>query len=130
VYGFYDECARRYSKRLWQIFQTVFNCLPLCARISSRIFCMHGGISQQISTWTAMKKIRRPLEIPDYGVLCDLLWADPDSTVKGYEESPRGVSNVFGEDVLTEFCRKMGIDMVVRAHQVSDISSFSLAMTK
>uniref|UniRef100_A0A0M3IC96 Serine/threonine-protein phosphatase n=1 Tax=Ascaris lumbricoides TaxID=6252 RepID=A0A0M3IC96_ASCLU len=81
VYGFYEECENRYSKALWQIFQSVFNCLPLCARISNRIFCMHGGISNEIVSWKAMKKIRRPLEIPDYGVLCDLLWADPDSSV-------------------------------------------------
>uniref|UniRef100_F1L2D6 Serine/threonine-protein phosphatase n=1 Tax=Ascaris suum TaxID=6253 RepID=F1L2D6_ASCSU len=118
VYGFYEECENRYSKALWQIFQSVFNCLPLCARISNRIFCMHGGISNEIVSWKAMKKIRRPLEIPDYGVLCDLLWADPDSSVKGFMESPRGVSNIFGEDAVNEFCENMGIDMVVRAHQV------------
>ncbi|KHN82495.1 Serine/threonine-protein phosphatase PP1 isozyme 7 [Toxocara canis] len=118
VYGFYEECQHSYSKSLWQIFQSVFNCLPLCARISNRIFCMHGGISEEIVSWKSMKKIRRPLEIPDYGVLCDLLWADPDSSVKGFDESPRGVSNVFGEDAVNNFCRNMDIDMIVRAHQV------------
>ena len=28
VYGFYDECKRKYSTRLWKRFVDVFNCLP------------------------------------------------------------------------------------------------------
>ncbi|VDK70430.1 unnamed protein product [Gongylonema pulchrum] len=81
VYGFYDECTLRYNIKVWRIFQTVFDCLPICARISDRIFCMHGGISPEIKRWETMKKLRRPMEIPDFGVLCDLVWADPSSQV-------------------------------------------------
>ncbi len=28
-----------------------------------------------------LKSIERPLEIPDHGLICDLLWADPDEVV-------------------------------------------------
>ena len=31
VYGFYDECKRRYSIKLWKPFQDLFNALPLAA---------------------------------------------------------------------------------------------------
>ena len=33
IYGFYDECKRRYSIRLWKVFSDVVNCLPSCGLI-------------------------------------------------------------------------------------------------
>jgi len=50
-----------------------------------------------------IKKQRRPIEVPDVGLLCDLVWSDPDPDVEGWEENERGVSWVFGEDVLNVF---------------------------
>jgi hypothetical protein len=31
IYGFYDECKRRYSIKLWKTFTDCFNCLPVSA---------------------------------------------------------------------------------------------------
>jgi serine/threonine-protein phosphatase PP1 catalytic subunit len=28
IYGFYDECKRRYTVKLWRIFADCFNCMP------------------------------------------------------------------------------------------------------
>lgn len=53
------------------------------------------------------------------GVLADLTWADPDPTITGYEESPRGAASVFGEDALKAFCDNLGLELIVRAHQVN-----------
>jgi serine/threonine-protein phosphatase PP1 catalytic subunit len=50
--------------------------------------------------------IIRPTDIPDVGLLCDLLWADPDPEVKMWGESERGVSYVFGQEVIFSFLRK------------------------
>lgn len=50
IYGFYDECKRRYSIRLWKIFSDVFNCLPVCALIDEKILCMHGGLSPELKS--------------------------------------------------------------------------------
>merc|ERR1740138_297089 len=60
----------------------------------------------------------RPTDIPDRGVLCDLLWADPEKELEGWLENDRGVSWTFGADVVEGFCRHLGLDLVVRAHQV------------
>lgn len=30
IYGFYDECKRRYNIKLWKTFTDCFNCLPVC----------------------------------------------------------------------------------------------------
>lgn len=65
-----------------------------------------------------MEKIERPCDIPDMGVLADLTWADPDPAVRGYEESPRGAASIFGPDALKSFCDNLGLELIIRAHQV------------
>ena len=62
--------------------------------------------------------IVRPTDIPDTGLLCDLLGADPESSVKMWGESERGVSFVFGQEIISNFLRKNELDLVCRAHQV------------
>jgi hypothetical protein len=37
IYGFYDECKRRYNIRLWRTFTDCFNCLPVCALIDEKV---------------------------------------------------------------------------------------------
>jgi serine/threonine-protein phosphatase PP1 catalytic subunit len=39
IYGFYDECKRRYSVRLWKTFTECFNCMPVAAIVDEKIFC-------------------------------------------------------------------------------------------
>uniref|UniRef100_A0A915AZR2 Serine/threonine-protein phosphatase n=1 Tax=Parascaris univalens TaxID=6257 RepID=A0A915AZR2_PARUN len=51
TYGYYDECKRRYSVRLWHIFQDAFNCMPFSALIGGKVFCMHGGLSPILKNW-------------------------------------------------------------------------------
>ena len=48
IYGFYDECKKKYSVKLWKIFTDCFNCLPVAALLDDRILCMHGGLSQEL----------------------------------------------------------------------------------
>ncbi|VDN83441.1 unnamed protein product [Brugia pahangi] len=118
AYGFYDECNRRYSIRLWQMFQDVFNCLPFCGLIAGKIFCMHGGLSPKLNNWDQLLHIERPIDPPNPSIHIDLLWADPDKWVRGWQQNTRGVSYVFGADVVNAFCQDMNIDLVARAHQV------------
>ncbi|RRT76140.1 hypothetical protein B296_00007315, partial [Ensete ventricosum] len=118
VYGFYDECKRRFNIRLWKTFCDCFNCLPLVALIDEKILCMHGGLSPELENINQIRDISRPAEIPDYGLLCDLLWSDPNSDVQGWGESDRGVSVTFGADKLVEFLEKNDLDLICRAHQV------------
>lgn len=42
-----------------------------------------------------MKAIERPTEVPDEGLLCDILWSDPLDTEEQWEENDRGVSFTF-----------------------------------
>ena len=118
IYGFYDECKRRFSVRLWKIFTDSFNCLPVAAVIDDKIFCMHGGLSPELNNLEQLRAIERPIDVPDQGLLCDLLWSDPDRDIKGWGENDRGVSYTFGADKVAEFLMKHDMDLICRAHQV------------
>jgi len=118
IYGFYDECKRRYSIRLWRTFGDVFNCLPVAALVEDKIFCMHGGLSNELISLNQINTLARPCQVPDEGLLCDLLWADPDRDLVGWAPSDRGVSYIFGADVIREFLDKHDLDLICRAHQV------------
>eukprot|EP00484_Ammonia_sp_Unknown_P026371 CAMPEP_0197026520 /NCGR_PEP_ID=MMETSP1384-20130603/6589_1 /TAXON_ID=29189 /ORGANISM="Ammonia sp." /LENGTH=787 /DNA_ID=CAMNT_0042455203 /DNA_START=31 /DNA_END=2394 /DNA_ORIENTATION=+ len=118
IYGFYDECKRRYTVKLWKVMCDAFNCLPVCALIEEKILCMHGGLSPQLKNIQMIKHIQRPTDIPESGLLCDLLWSDPDNSIRGWESNERGVSYMFGPDILYKFLKKHDLDLVARAHQV------------
>ena len=118
IYGFYDECKRRYSIKLWKVFSDIFNCLPVAALIDEKILCMHGGLSPELTDLTQIANLQRPCDVPDVGLMCDLLWSDPDAAISGWGENDRGVSFVFGVDVVTGFMEVHDLDLIVRAHQV------------
>ncbi|RMZ57295.1 hypothetical protein APUTEX25_004129 [Auxenochlorella protothecoides] len=63
IYGFYDECKRRYNIRLWKTFTDCFNCLPVAALIDEKILCMHGGLSPELKSLELIKRIPRPTDI-------------------------------------------------------------------
>jgi serine/threonine-protein phosphatase PP1 catalytic subunit len=118
IYGFYDECKRRYNIKMWKKFQEVFNVLPIAAVVDEKIFCVHAGLSPDLQSMKQIQDVMRPTDVPDAGLLCDLMWSDPDADITGWAENDRGVSYTFGADVVSKFLQKHDFDLVVRAHQV------------
>jgi serine/threonine-protein phosphatase PP1 catalytic subunit len=145
IYGFYDECAsrpstnhhhgrewgylislslqsslgkRRYNIKLWKTFTDCFNCLPVAAVIDEKIICMHGGLSPELSQLEQIKRLLRPTDVPDTGLLSDLLWADPDKDIMGWGENDRGISFTFGPDIVKQFLKRHDLELICRAHQV------------
>ena len=116
-FGFYSECVEKYNEEIWQKFCSIFSCLPIAAIIDDKIFCVHGGISQSLISLDQIRSIQRPVEIPKEGLLCDLLWSDPDPSVKEYEPSDRGAGYLFGLSPLQSFLKRFNFDLVCRAHQ-------------
>jgi diadenosine tetraphosphatase ApaH/serine/threonine PP2A family protein phosphatase len=119
-YGFYDDCKRKYSVRMWKLFVELFNCLPAAGLVEDSALCMHGGISPDLKSLDDINKIARPTDVGDAGLLCDLLWSDPESSIDGWGKNDRGVSCVFGEKALKDKLRELDLDMIIRAHQVMD----------
>ncbi|MBA0866388.1 hypothetical protein Goshw_020468, partial [Gossypium schwendimanii] len=148
VYGFYDECLRKYgSVNVWRyctdifdylrasnvsdcqgrVLSTVFDDLLCCHRllyvslsalIENKIFSVHGGLSPVISTLDQIRIIDRKQEVPHDGAMCDLLWSDPEENVDGWGLSPRGAGFLFGGSVVTSFNHANNIDYICRAHQL------------
>lgn len=118
VYGFYDECKRRSSLKAWRMIVDVFNTLPIAATIGSKIFCVHGGLSPNLNTLQDIEQISRPTDVPDSGLMSDLMWSDPDNQVKEWADNDRGVSYCFGKRVLDQFCSRFQFDLVARGHMV------------
>ncbi|EIW64636.1 phospho protein phosphatase PPZ [Trametes versicolor FP-101664 SS1] len=118
VYGFYDECKRRCNLKTWKTFIDVFNCLPIAAIVASKIFCVHGGLSPSLHSMDEIKRIQRPTDVPDYGLLNDLLWSDPSDTAVDWEDNERGVSYCFGKAVINDFLIRYDMDLICRAHMV------------
>ncbi|KAK5984660.1 Serine/threonine-protein phosphatase [Trichostrongylus colubriformis] len=109
---------RRFSIKLWKTFTDCFNCLPIAALIDEKIFCCHGGLSPDLQNMEQIRRVMRPTDVPDTGLLCDLLWSDPDKDVTGWGENDRGVSFTFGPDVVAKFLTRHDLDLICRAHQV------------
>ena len=118
VYGFYDECKRRCNIKIWKTFIDVFNCLPIAAIVASKIFCVHGGLSPSLNSMDDIKRVQRPTDVPDYGLLNDLLWSDPSDTALDWEDNERGVSFCFGKGIINDFLVRYDMDLICRAHMV------------
>ena len=118
VYGFYDECLRKYgSVNVWRYCTEIFDYLSLSALIEDRIFCVHGGLSPSINTLDQIRIIDRKQEVPHDGAMCDLMWSDPED-IPGWGLSPRGAGYLFGGDVVAQFNHKNNLDLICRAHQL------------
>lgn len=132
VYGFYDECLRKYGNaNVWKFFTDLFDYLPLTALVDDQvrrsrlvhrpllmisvvpeqIFCLHGGLSPSIDTLDHIRSIDRIQEVPHEGPMCDLLWSDPDDRC-GWGISPRGAGYTFGQDISEAFNHNNGLTLV------------------
>ena len=118
VYGFYDECLRKYgSVNVWRECTEVFDYLSLSAVIDDKILCVHGGLSPSINTLDQIRTIDRKQEVPHDGAMCDLLWSDPED-IEGWGLSPRGAGYLFGGDIVNQFNQINGLQLIARAHQL------------
>ena len=64
VYGFYEECLRKYkSSSVWKTITDLFDYFPLGALIGNSLLCLHGGLSPLISTMDQVHYLHHPFII-------------------------------------------------------------------
>uniref|UniRef100_A0A7S1M9H9 protein-serine/threonine phosphatase n=1 Tax=Neobodo designis TaxID=312471 RepID=A0A7S1M9H9_NEODS len=120
MYGFDGEVRDKYNDDVFLLFQDVFNCLPLAHMINREVFVTHGGLfSKDGVTIADIQKVDRFRDIPDDGLMTEMLWSDPQ-VMPGRAKSKRGVGVAFGADVTEDFLRTNGLKLVIRSHEVSD----------
>jgi diadenosine tetraphosphatase ApaH/serine/threonine PP2A family protein phosphatase len=119
IYGLLDEVRIRYQDSVDEIFALLTNSfyeLPLAAIINGNVLAVHAGISRHLNIIDDIEVINRFQEVPTEGLVTDLLWSDP-SDQNGWTPSPRGASELFGEEQSTNFCQANNIRFIVRSHQ-------------
>jgi len=118
VYGFYDECVRKFGTvNVWRYCTEIFDYLSLSAIISDTLFCVHGGLSPTISCLDEIRALDRKQEVPHDGPMCDLLWSDPEE-IEDWGVSPRGAGYLFGPEVVKRWNVVNNISLIARAHQL------------
>jgi len=58
---------RRHNIKLWRTFTQCFNCLPVAAIISKKVFAMHGGLSPDLQSMEQIVRMARPTDVPETG---------------------------------------------------------------
>ena len=129
MYGFLTECETRFGeegKNVFNKINEVLCVLPLCAIVNEKIFCVHGGISPHLKKVNDINKINRFIKIPDGGLLCDLMWSDPNNSNDTWGVNSRGVSCTYNANAVDTFLNNNNLQLLCRAHQlVSEGYKFS-----
>jgi len=131
-YGFLDECVEKWGVEhgveLFELFNTLFESLPLFMLVDKSTFIVHGGLWRHNCGLTQLRRLafRRPIPEPGQNgltnpgdaIFFDSLWADPQAG-RGFGVSPRGPNIItWGPDVTDRFLRGNSLRLLVRSHEV------------
>jgi len=120
MYGFEGEVKAKYSSIMCDLFTEVYNWLPLCHCLNSKVLVMHGGLfSKDNITLDDIRATDRNKQPPEEGIMCELLWSDPQP-MYGRSPSKRGVGCQFGPDVTRRFLETNSLEYIIRSHEVKD----------
>lgn len=129
-HNFQKEATHKYGAAIYEMFMEVFDHLPLAAIVETggslgRVFCCHGGLGPSFKTIDEIQALDRFSEPEDDGALCDLIWADPVTDDKFFNQNfsrnkERGCSVVFGYNPIYDFLEFNNLAFIVRAHQVEE----------
>ena len=118
TYGFYHECMALYGHAgVWNLLNSAFDTLPIGALVDNKYFCVHGGLSPQVSLIEGFSLLSRYQETPIRGPLCDVCWSDPDEKDQWHENS-RGSGWLYGPSQAEAFMRNNDLKLIVRSHQL------------
>lgn len=139
----YSQCISRYGNEmgynLYEAINQVFDCLPLCCIIDNSIFCVHGGIPEEINEinndrLNIIRNLPNSIQIyPNtedinenhFQVIEQLLWSDPCNSPNviydsgGFCNSIRGSSKCksYGKIAINKFLNEYNFNYIIRGHQ-------------
>ncbi|PPD81783.1 hypothetical protein GOBAR_DD21300 [Gossypium barbadense] len=136
VYGFYDECLRKYgSANVWKIFTDLFDYFPLTALyhvpspvdcFTSTMFSMRLNLKFSVSMVGYLHPLKHWITYETLTVFKKFLMRDlcvifcgPTLMIGvGWGISPRGAGYTFGQDISEQFNHTNSLKLIARAHQL------------
>jgi serine/threonine-protein phosphatase 5 len=124
IYGFEGEVRHKYSEHFFELFEELFQALPLGYLIEGanqkRALVVHGGLfSRNGVKLDDLLRLDRFVEPPSTGLFAELLWSDPQKE-HGWGPSKRGVGVAFGPDVTKRFLDDNQLELLIRSHEMKD----------
>nr|XP_027201353.1 serine/threonine-protein phosphatase PP1-delta-like [Dermatophagoides pteronyssinus] len=121
-YNFSEELYTKYddkhARSILNSFSNQYKKMSLTALLDDCVLCMHGGISEKLTSINQLRRMEKMDKAEDGTLQADLLWADPHDSVIEWNKSPRNISQVFNQDALKRCCEMLGVEMILRAHEV------------
>ncbi|KAA6403859.1 MAG: putative Calcineurin subunit A [Streblomastix strix] len=127
-FNFKRECIYKYNSDVYFTFVSVFDTMPFAAMVGEkRFFCVHAGLSPSLKKVEQLTAINRFKEIPESGLITDILWSDPcppdkdpQGTVTFIDNSARNCSFFYGASAVRQFLRTNSLVALVRGHECKD----------
>jgi diadenosine tetraphosphatase ApaH/serine/threonine PP2A family protein phosphatase len=107
---FKENWTTVYSK-VRELFPYLYNAVL----VEERYLMVHGGLSPNINGIQDLANANKTH--PEQDFLEDLLWSDPNDTVREVLYSPRGAGKLFGKSVTDTVLRKLGVKVLIRGHE-------------
>jgi protein phosphatase len=93
----------------------LFTCLYNVVMVEKRYLIIHGGVPTQAKTVEDLA-YAHTLH-PKQSFLEDMLWSDPNESVKEICASPRGAGKLFGENITNQALRRFDARILIRGHE-------------
>lgn len=119
IYGFEAEVVAKHSIHAFHCFVQLFTHLPLALIINDKVFVTHGGLPTPGTSLDDIQKANRKVEPGDSGIVCDLLWSDPQDEA-GRAASKRGTGFMFGPDVSHAWLDANNLELLIRSHEMKE----------
>jgi serine/threonine-protein phosphatase 5 len=115
VNSFYTEVQKKYESETFEMFNKVFNTLPIGYVLEKKYLIVHGGLPKSLISIEELNKLDR-FGSPELGsIISQILWSDPDPE-EGIKPSPRGEGFLFGPDHTASFLKHNHLSKLIRSH--------------
>jgi len=109
----FSEAGAGVYAKLRELFDKLYNAVL----VEDRYILLHGGAPSKASTIDDLAYAHK--KHPRETHLEEILWSDPNDTIKGTYPSPRGAGRLFGKDVTEKLLKMLNVKILIRGHEPS-----------
>lgn len=102
------DVAYARTRELWAYLYTA-------VLVEGSCLMVHGGLPSALNSVDDLARAHETH--PQQEFLEELLWSDPDDTVKNVASSPRGAGKIFGKSVTERVLAKLNVKVMMRGHE-------------